>query len=482
MFNYEYIDLAEILNISWNTAHGRFFYQTIVPNEYGLFVLHFEPIILLVSLFFVVFDHPISLYIAFNTLLAFAAFPFFLLAKHLLHDKTRALILSLAYLSYAPLKGMYILSDADPVLLTIPFIFCAFYFYEKKKTALCLMSLICSAFCKENAALTVACFGLYICCIRKNIRFGLILFIGGILYTFSIVKVIESSGIYAGESLYAFLKYNSFGENFQFIVFKPIAFICHAIGNNHIHFLGNLLKHFSFIPLLTPEYFISAASMLQVLLCKRPIEYGRLYYAAQTVPFMFVGVTYFIVRIKNIPWGPLGLKDGVCKIIPYFILTTCILSNFTENIYGYIRKDRLSDFKYANATNIYDTRFYTPSKRDEYISEVVSIIPRDAPVMVSANIAPLVADRKIVYYFPYPNADKVILLSGGYERAKFLSFLAKVDYLLIDIMYRGYGAGEYPYLKNGDLRDSLDLVLENTEWELIKNERDIIFLKRSGVY
>ena len=75
LFNYEYIDLAEIINLSWNTACGRIFYQTINPNQYGLFSLHFSPIILLIAGFFIIFKHPISIYIAYNFVLAAAAIP-----------------------------------------------------------------------------------------------------------------------------------------------------------------------------------------------------------------------------------------------------------------------------------------------------------------------------------------------------------------------------------------------------------------------
>ena len=403
LFNYEYIDLAEIINLSWNTACGRIFYQTINPNQYGLFSLHFSPIILLIAGFFIIFKHPISIYIAYNFVLAAAAIPLFCLGKRVLNDSLTALAISLAYIFYAPLRSMYMLSDLDPALLAIPFIFLFFVSFEKKKIKMVFVWTLLILACKEDMGLLVSVLGVYLLCHKHFRRAGVLMLISGFFYFLIVARLISLFGIYNKESLYVFLKYNSFAENLDFIILHPGQFLSHIAQCKHDIILLQLLKPVFFFPLLSYELYLSASSVLHVFLCKRAMEFGRTYYAFSIVPFMFIALVYMLRRIRNrFTFFSENTRMVVVRSLGFLFVFSCFYSNFVPNLIGYLREDRLNNEAFRNVDNIYDKRFYEFTKDAKTAWELINLIPKDAPVMATADLCAPLATRKTVYVFPYP--------------------------------------------------------------------------------
>lgn len=480
LFNYEYIDLAEIINISWNTAQGRIFYQTINPNPYGVFLLHIQPAILFISLFFIIFNHPISVYIGFNFALAIAALPLYLLAKNILKSDAIAAGIAAAYLFYAPLKSMYLLSDPDPILLVIPFIFLFFYFLVQKSFKMYVVSILFILACGESMGLLVSTIGIYLLCLRYNRKLGIILMLGGISYTFLAARLIEISGIYNHQSLYCFLKYNSFAENLNFIVFHPFKLFFHIIQHKHFLFLAKLLKPVFFLPLLLPEFYISLPVFFQIFLCKRAIEFGRAYYAAPLVPLMFVAIVFFFNRLRDfLIFISDTTKQRIIGITTGLLLISCLYSNFIPNILGYLREDRLTDERFRDVENIYDKRFYQIDKKNKAAWELINLIPPEAGVMATADLCAALATRKIIYCFPYPYAENNMLRNEKVDLEKMQLFLEKLDYLFLNYEYKGYGVGEYPSFSVGEFERVVNYLIAGGKWKtLVRKNRLILLVKR----
>jgi len=479
LFNYEYIDMAEIIQLSWNTSKGSFFYQSLNPNAYGAFALHFEPAILFLSLFFVLFDHPISIYTGFNFALALGALFVYLISEKALKNRVISLLIAFAYLCYSPLKSMYLLSDPDPILLVVPASLLFFYFLLDKKFIACLISLFFILACKEDAALTVIALGLYTLLSRRSLKWGLIFLFIGTAYLVIAVKVIQTSGIYNNEGLFSFLKYGSFAGNLEFMLFHPFAFAAHIIRSRHLVFLGDMLKPLFYLPLFSPEFYLSAIPLTEVFLSKRPIEIGRAYYAASMVPFLFVGLILLLKRIKEFP-GVFSEKARSTLIfsVAAASLASCLYSNFGANILGYLRRDRVNDAGFLGAENIYDGRFYKMTTESRKAWGMIRLIPPGAAVMATADLCPALACRKKLLYFPYPYDYTSWMQDKQIDTERMKPFLNEVDYLIINHRYKGYGSGEYPFYSPDEQRRIIQYVINLGSWKLVAASKDLTLLKK----
>lgn len=477
LFNYEYIDLAAIINICWNTSEGRILYQTINPNSHGIFLLHIQPIILLLSFFFSLFKNPVALYFGFNFALAIAVLPLYFLARRILNSELIALGIATSYLFYAPLKSMYLLSDPDPVLLSVPFIFLFFYFLIKRNYKICFISALLILACGEYLGLLVSALGIHMLFRGGNKKLGMVFSAGGIIYTFLSVELITLAGLYNRQSLYCFLKYDSFMQNLKFIIFHPVSLFYHALEQKHFLFLSALLKPLLFLPLFSWEFPIFLPIILQIFLCKRAIEFGRSYYAAPLVPLMFISLTFFLRKIMDL-FAPDSNRAGkrIAGTITVFLIFSCIFSNFTPNIIGYLREDRLNKKEFKDIRNIYDRRFYESDEKARIAWELINLIPSDSPVMATADLCPSLSVRKTIYYFPYPYAENKFLRNEEIDLVKMESFLDKVKYLLINYEYKGYGAGEYPSFSVDELERALRYLLNTGRWEIYRQKNDFTLL------
>src|SRR5207253_2487092 len=169
-----YITSAEDLGIMdqaiWSTLHGQLFHQTICntvsdTNCYGFngisrFAIHFEPILFLVSLFYVVWPNPKTLLVIQSLVVASGAFPAFWLARLRLRNELAAVVIALLYLLY-PAQQQATIFEFHAVTFTAAFLLFTLYFMYTRRTAWLFVFAILSMACKEEIALVIALFGLW---------------------------------------------------------------------------------------------------------------------------------------------------------------------------------------------------------------------------------------------------------------------------------------------------------------------------------
>ncbi|MBM3245397.1 MAG: DUF2079 domain-containing protein, partial [Candidatus Omnitrophica bacterium] len=312
--------------------------------------------------------------------------------------------------------------------------------------------------------------GIYSLVSGANRRLGTRLMIGGIIYTFLAAHIITALGLYNKQSLYSFLEHESFAKNLSFIVFHPVNFFRHILGFKHLSFLAGILAPLLFLPLFSLELYVGLPVFFQIFLCHRAIEFGRAYYAAPLIPLMFIAVVFFLRKIK---------RQRLILVLALVVLVSCICSNFGQNILGYLREEKLSDRNFYGVKNIYEKRFYQASPKAKAAWKFINLIPPGAPVMATADLCAALAMRKTVYCFPYPYAEQDVLRDEKVNLEELERYLEKVKYLLLNLEYKGYGAGSYPSFSLSEFIRVTGHLVDSRRWRVILQEEGLILLEKN---
>ena len=172
------IDLAYTDQVVWNIIHGHFFYSTIrvdlasASNIFPPAAYHFQPILVPISLLYLIYSSPKTLLVLQSIILALGALPIFWLARDRLRSYLGGFALALAYLllpamGWASLTGFHSLSLAATTLLF------AFYFLQKRSylgfTVFALLALAS----REDTFPFIALMGLYALVVQKERKIGI---------------------------------------------------------------------------------------------------------------------------------------------------------------------------------------------------------------------------------------------------------------------------------------------------------------------
>src|SRR5205823_2068994 len=183
-----YITSAEDLGIMdqaiWSTLHGQLFHLTICntindtncSSIQGIsrFAIHFEPILFLVSLFYLVCANPKTLLVIQSLVVASGAFPAFWLARLRLRNELAAVFIALLYLLY-PAQQQATIYDFHAVTFTAALLLFTLYFMYTRRTVWLFIFAILSMACKEEIPLTIIIFGLWSMLFQQRWRSGLAL-------------------------------------------------------------------------------------------------------------------------------------------------------------------------------------------------------------------------------------------------------------------------------------------------------------------
>src|SRR5437764_6948854 len=181
-------DLGNMDQVLWNTLHGRLFQFTNQAIDwYGpptRLAVHFEPIILPLSLIYSFGANPRILLVFQTLVLGSGALPVFLLTRRYIPEwPIFAAIMATAYLLSPSLLGLNIF-DFHPVSLATPLLLYAMLALTYKRYVWFLVACILACSCKEDIPLAVAVFGILLIWKYKLPRLGITLIIGGLLWSF----------------------------------------------------------------------------------------------------------------------------------------------------------------------------------------------------------------------------------------------------------------------------------------------------------
>lgn len=314
-------DLGNMDQVLWNTIHGRLFQFTNQAIDwYGpptRLAIHFEPILLPLSLLYAFHADPRTLLIFQTLALAIGALPVFLLTrKHLPSWPLLAMVMAGAYFLSPALLGLN-LFDFHPVSLATPLLLFAILALDYKRYVWFLLLCILAAACKEEVPLDLALFGLLLIWKYKLPRLGITLLLGGALWSLLAFKVIIPhfySGVQANNFWY---RYEALGsspaEAIANILLHPWLLFTTFITLDRFYYLAGLFRSGGFFGLFAPEWLIPALPSLAVnLLSTDPFLYSGVYhYNAVIIPFIMVATIHGIRRCLGIwqTWRTESLEE-----------------------------------------------------------------------------------------------------------------------------------------------------------------------------
>ena len=295
-------DLGNMDQVLWNTIHGRFFQFTNQAIDwYGpptRLAIHFEPIILPLSLLYAFHADP-RILLVFQTLaLGSGALPVFLLTRRYIPEwPIFAALMATAYLLSPALLGLNIF-DFHPVSLATPLLLYAILALTYKHYVWFLIACVLACMCKEDIPLAVALLGILLIWKYKLPRLGTALIIGGLLWSFLAFKVIIPHfypGVQANNYWYRYEALGSSpGAAVANLVFHPWLLFTTFFTIDRFYYLVGLARSVGFLPLLAPEWLLPALPSLAVnLLSTDPLLYSGVYhYNAAIIPFVMLSAIH----------------------------------------------------------------------------------------------------------------------------------------------------------------------------------------------
>ncbi len=300
-------DLGNMDQVLWNTIHGRWFqFTNQAVDWYGpptRLALHFEPILLPLSLLYAFSADP-HLLLIFQTLaLASGALPVFLLTRKYIPEwPFLATLMAVIYLISPALLGLNIF-DFHPISLATPFLLYAVLALTYRRYGWFILACILAAACKEDIPFTLAILGLFLIWKYKLPRLGIALTIGSLLWSFMAFGIIIPH-------FYPGTQHNNFWYRYEVLGSSPSA----AIGNLIVHpwllfttfitfdrfyYLASLFRSTGFLCLLAPEWLLlTLPGLAENLLSTDPLLYSGVYhYNAAIIPFVMLAAIHGTRRL-----------------------------------------------------------------------------------------------------------------------------------------------------------------------------------------
>ncbi len=435
-------DLGLFNQSFWTTLNdGRFFFHTLEPflnPNGGFFAVHFSPILLALLPIYALFQHPETLLVLQSFILASAAIPLYLLVKENFQNRTIALVLVLAYLGYPALQGINWF-DFHVQALFIPFLFSAFYFFEKKKWKTYLLFIILTLMVEEQVAIILILYGLYIFWSFKNslhdaiknrlwksplilIPTITILLSISYLVTAGFVKSVlfpinpDFSTVYK-----AVVNWSVLGIKTDLMQIPVFALLNPASALNALSydfatkflFLIFLFAPLAFLSLRSSKILVTLGWLGPALLSNNPSYYllGN-QYPAYIIPFIFAAA---ISAMKTISKDNLRTALEISKVL--LILTIIFMIALSP----------------ISPLPKYFTSQYVPPQvtdHDRILQQAIAIIPSNASILTQNNIFPHVSSRSNAYaIYTQPSSPSLKQKIDAFTD----NITSDVQYILVDL-------------------------------------------------
>jgi len=437
-------DLGNMDQVLWNTIHGRpFQFTNQAIDWYGpptRLAIHFEPIILLLSLLYIFHADP-RILLVFQTLaLVSGALPVFLLTRKYLPEwPLLSACMAIAYLLSPALIGMNIF-DFHPVSLATPLLLYAVLALTYKRHVWFLIACILAAACKEEVPLSIALLGILVIWRYKSPRLGITLITGGLLWSFLAFFVIIPYFFPGAQHNNFWYRYESLGSSpgaaTLNLLLHPWLLLSMYITFDRFFYLAGLLRSSGFLALLAPEWLLPALPSVAInILSTDPTLYSGVYqYNAVIIPFIMLAAIHGTRRLITVWQGWRGEEEMVSHevVLISSVLTAwrtwlssivlvqwrrvaAELASAMAPLASRISVPRLQQVviawiicmmavNYVLAMPLLNSFWadHEPGSREQHIQQLLALIPADASVSAGSNLNPHLSERQRLAVFPSP--------------------------------------------------------------------------------
>lgn len=401
------------------------------------FAVHVSPIYYVILPFYFVFPSPLTIQIAQAVVVASGIVPVALLAKKYSLSNKTTLIISLIYALYPALStGCFY--DIHENCFLAPLLLWVFYFFEKEKYIPMYIFALGVLFVKEDAAVYLMVFAIYLLLSRKKYLHGTIIAVGSLAYFVFALWLLNEFGTGVMVNRFDNLIFNHEDGLFGAIkttLFNPgylltQLFTTSGNGWEKIGYFLQMLLPLGMLPFCTKKAsrWLLLSPMLLNLLTYYIYQYD--------IGFQYqFAITAFLIyaMVQNIPELELPTRRNLLAIGAACCCCIYLLMVVPKAEYY---------------TKVWDEGKDTYTKMED----ILDTIPEDASLNVSTFLLAHVADREYVYEI-------------GYHQNK-----TDIDYVVFDLRYG----------MSGEDRRSMEHYLQNG-YEIYEEHKGLILiLKKSA--
>lgn len=360
------------------------------------FAVHISPIYYLILPFYWLFPSPLTLQIAQAVIVASGLIPLYRLARHFNLTPAVTTVLCALYAVYPPIStGCFY--DLHENCFLLPLLLWVFALYEEKRYGWMLLPACLVLFTKEDAAVYLAFFALYLVFSRRDLKRGLSLGAAAAVYFTAAILLLQTFGDGAMFGRYTALltPEKETGDLLSTLLRDP-AFFLRQIANERtasqkLLWLFEMLLPFGLL-LWTHRGKYSRlwllAPLLVNLLTQYPYQFNiRFQYSFGTIAFLF----YLLIQ-NAADASPQTRRNhlifATVAATMMYVVTVVPHFNYYTSLY------RENQETYARMEELLDT------------------IPDDASVIASSVLIPHLAERTHIYedvYHPTPDAEYIVV-------------------------------------------------------------------------
>lgn len=470
-------DLAFYNQMIWNIAHGNGPYCSITNT-----IFHQHPALILypMALLYVIVPHITMLFATVSIAFASGALPVYWIAKKILGSARYGVACVLVYVLFPPLHALN-LSDFRPLILSVPILLWAFYFFEEKKLGWFVVSALLAISCYETVSFVVFFFGVYALVKERERQWIVIpMVIGCVSFAVLVFVVIPWLGfadwlqyIYLGDYGLGFVPKGEW-HCFDMIVYfmsHPFVLLQRICSVRMLWFAARVSGlPFFLMPLFAPAALLVAIPVyLQIMLLPDILGCDYIHQYAPIVPGVIVAGIYGCRRcfifFDACGWTNIRPYVMACVIVPVLV------ANAGDTRLGLI-DEPIVDTRFEHARNLFDPVFYTLDEQDVIADALIAKIPEDAVVAASGDILPQLSHRKYVHEFQF--------IGGTYFRDKKevpgIDAYRAIEYVLLRTVRMEHGAGSNSF-DNSRSREEVRWLCDAGMFSVVAEEGDFILLK-----
>lgn len=363
------------------------------------FAVHISPIYYLLLPFYWLFPSPMTLQIGQAVIVASGVIPVWLLARHFKLSGKIQMVLALLYaLNPAITNGCFY--DIHENCFLLPLLLWMFYFFEREKYLPMYLFAFGVLMVKEDAAMYIIIFALYVLLSRKKYFHGVILAVGALVYFGLATWLLETYGTGVMTNRFDNLIFNKEDGLLGAVktaLFNPGYLLTQLFttGSNSgwdkfVYFMQMLLP-VGMLPFCTgkPSRWLLITPILMNLLTNYVYQYNiNFQYNFGICAFLFYAM---LVNLPDLQKPARSTLLTIAAVVCCCLYITIIVPRVT----GYVQKYEAGKDTYQRMEEILDT------------------IPEDASLNITSELLAHVADRKEIYATNFhgnkPDVDYVVL-------------------------------------------------------------------------
>jgi uncharacterized membrane protein len=460
-----YLTHAEDLGIMdqalWSTLHGAPLHQTICNivsdtnciGDVSRLAIHFEPIMFVISLLYLVAPSPKTLQLFQALVVACGTFPAYWLASRRLQSVVAGVAFAAIYLLYPALQAA-VTYDFHAVTLAAAFLMFALYFMLSRNDVGLYVACLLALSTKEEIPLAVTLIGLSVALLQRRWRvgFGLVgMALAWLAVELAVMHLASPLGHSPTASRYAQLGGSPI-EAAVYVLTHPLAIMRdYVLEPSHRDYLRSLLSPAAYLPILSPLTLLIAVPALAInLFSSDPAMYSGIYhYNAEIVPVLVLAtiesvallsgvarrlLAYGVPALSRVTWRPLQAAARRVRRVPQaaFARGVPLAITLVVLLFSLRAQGARGDSPLARGFTWPQT---TPHA--QLADRFIAMIPAGASVSAQSDLVPHLSQRRFAYLYPYhaQDADYVLLdVTGNLypQQTRPQAYVQQVQRLLTD--------------------------------------------------